>query len=113
MGVYFNKNRGPLPLTVGPGKSASVPGKGLIELHGEEEHSEAVLAALRAGDLLKMPEPALVEPAPVAAPVEVPTVEAAPVVTEVLPEAAMPVVDAPIESGSMITEQANRKKGKR
>jgi len=68
MGMYYNRGRGNLPLTLTEGRSISVPGNSWVELTGADETVASVMRAVRKGQLHRKPErpkkAAKAEPAP-------------------------------------------------
>lgn len=60
---YYNPSRGPLPLSLPRGQSASVPGRSTIDLTPEQVGSESVQAALMARQLWALPDTTAALPA--------------------------------------------------
>jgi hypothetical protein len=55
MGMYYNRGRGNLPLTLTEGRSISVPGNSWVELTGADETVASVQRAVRKGQLHRKP----------------------------------------------------------
>jgi hypothetical protein len=107
MGMYYNRGRGNLPLTLSDGNAISVPGNKWVELTGADETCASVQRAVRKGQLHRKPVRAKKEPdAPAKAPKEdpKPAPKAAPKPAEKKYPAATKAVDkeqvkTPVASG--------------
>jgi len=103
---YYNKTRGPLPLSL-PSGSTVAPAKGYIEIAREDEGCASVVRYVKKG-LLAPPKLRAKAPVPTPAPVKVPTpiIKSEPTPAP-LPEPELIAIDAPDEPAQLSSVEAD------
>lgn len=56
MGLYYNRTQSPVPVTLSGGRAILIPAKGREALHGEDESAPALLQAISAQKIVRLPE---------------------------------------------------------
>lgn len=56
MGLYYNRTQSPVPVTLSGGRSILIAAKGRESLHGEDESAPALLQAISAQKIVRLPD---------------------------------------------------------
>jgi hypothetical protein len=94
MGVYYNRTQSPVPVTLSGGRAILIQAKGREILHGEDESAPALLQAIGAQKIVRLPDAYASKIEGVGSPVAAVVPAVAPVVAEA-PAPAPVVVAAP------------------